>query len=38
VITSPVYLALEKNQIANLANDENGRPDIRLAYGGIEGD
>ncbi len=38
IITSPVYLPLEKNQIANLVNDGSGRPDIRLDYGGIESD
>ena len=38
VISSPVYTPIEKDGIAVLPADEDGRPDIRLVYGGIESD
>ncbi len=38
VITSPVYLPVGRNQIANLGNGMDGLPGINMTYGGIEGD
>ncbi len=38
VISSPVYTPIKKDGIAALSVNEEGRPDIRLAYGGIESD
>ena len=38
VITSPVYLPVGRNQIANLENAVDGQPGINITYGGIEGD